>query len=689
MPVSSESFEGSQEPSQFQEEKDSPKPGSIATSLKELDPDVGEPQEPLPSTYEHADSPTVMSLVALPKDLDPHGNFGIQQRYPNFFLLGSSSHAQVASAQRREKTSQGDGNDGDEMQVVVTALDILARSGTPLTTHTEPAPPGKDSKKQIPPEPRTSTAMLLATGLQTVDTPQVNAYIPGWLRVIVIFLGLVATFASHAINIFYYPIYSTDEGTYMMSAWAITHGSITPYPYGYGHPPLAWIQIAAWVKLTGGFSTFGDAINSGRILMLLFAVGSAWLIQRIAYHLRLNFIACVFAMLVFALSPLGITFQREVLLDNVAAFWFLLALYLIIVGKSRLSYTISSAICFGISLLSKEIMIVLFPVMIYVVWLYTARFQRTFMLVCFIYGVVAVGSTFVLMAVLKGELLPYEWHLPWDTHPHLSLIGTYLSQAGRGQKEGSIVNSWTAWVQGDPFIIALGIATPIFNLVFGWWNRKRLFLAVFAIIFWGLLLRGGVIFPFYIIPLIPLIALNAGIALDTIGRWILRIVRFKVIVGLLTLAALVALIPYDIHQSITPYNIFTLRPTVVQSEVLEWVHNHVSPRAVVIVNSTLYTDLHEPGGEGAEDGAIYPYANEYVSVATDPELHDRLLQSNWDRIDYIVANAEMLQVIQNYGGGMNMIKTALAHSVLRVEFKKDNEFMRVYEVIHLNPPSNV
>jgi 4-amino-4-deoxy-L-arabinose transferase-like glycosyltransferase len=682
----------SQKPLPSQNEKDIPALPElmlIAASPENLDPDVGEPQEPLVSTYENDASPTVLSLVALPKDLDPHGNFGIQQRYSNFFLLGSSSHSQVATVQWGVKTSLGEGIRAEGMQVVVTALDILDRSETPLKTHARPAFSGENNRRQYSPEPRTSTAVLLATGLKTVETPLVHAYIPGWLRVVIILLGLVATFAFHAINMFYYPRYETDEGTYMMSAWAITHGSVTPYPYGYGHPPLAWIQIAAWLKLTGGFATFGNAINSGRVLMLLLAVGSAWLVYRITYHLRLSFMACLLAMLVFALSPLSITFQREVLLDNFATFWFLLALYLIITGKSRLSYTISSAICFGIALLSKEIMIILFPVMIYVVWLYTARFQRTFTLVCFVYGVVAVGSAFVLMAVLKGELFPYEWHLPWDAHQHLSLIGTYLSQAGRGQGEGSIQHSWISWVGGDPLLIILGIVTPVFNLVSGWWNRKRLFLALFAIIFWGLLLRGGVVFPFYIIPLIPLIALNTGIALETIERWSVRVLRFKVMVGILALVALAALIPYDIHQSISPYNIFILHPTVVQSEALDWIHAHVSPRAVVVVNSTLFTDLHEPQGEGVGNGATYPYAHEYLSVATDPELHDRFLQKNWDRVDYIVANAEMLQVIQNYGGGMNLIKTALTHAVLRVELKSDNEFMRIYEVIHLNPPVNV
>ncbi len=219
------------------------------------------------------------------------------------------------------------------MQVLVTALDILARSETPLKTHAaneasstaRPASASENNRKQH--TPRTSTGMLLQTGLRTIDAPLVNTRIPRWLRMTIIALGLAVTTASHAINMFYYPRYQEDEGTYMMYAWAVTHGRIDPYAYGYGHPPLAWILIAAWVKLTGGFYTFGNSLNSGRVLMLLFAVGSAWLVYRIAYHLRLNFIACVFAMLVFALSPLSITFQREVLLDNFATFWFLLALY--------------------------------------------------------------------------------------------------------------------------------------------------------------------------------------------------------------------------------------------------------------------------------------------------------------------------------------------------------------------------
>jgi len=105
--------------------------------------------------------------------------------------------------------------------------------------------------------------------------------VPVWLEVIVVVLGLATTFVLHAYNMFNFPRYELDEGTYISNAWAITQGLISPYPYGYGHPPLAWMQIAAWLQLTGGPFTFGNALNSGRVFMLFYAVGSALLVYLI------------------------------------------------------------------------------------------------------------------------------------------------------------------------------------------------------------------------------------------------------------------------------------------------------------------------------------------------------------------------------------------------------------------------
>ena len=619
------------------------------------------------------------TLASLPALLDAQDNLSILHRLPNFFVLAiSNPDRQPMPSRANNAASQEEERNGEvklEMQTLAVALNVPARSETLFKTLL-----GCLCLRHGHPE----------TLLKPVETTLAAAWIPAWLETIIVIIGLMAAFASHAINMFNYPHYEQDEGTYMMYAWAVTHGRIDPYPYGYGHPPLAWILIAAWAKLTGGFFIFGNAINSGRVLMLLFAVGCSWLVYQIARHLGANLSACLLAMVIFSLSPLGITFQREVLLDNVATFWFLLSIYLVVVSKSHLLYTVSAGISFGFALLSKEVMIILLPVLVYTVWLYTARFQRTFALVAFTYIIIASGSAFVLMATLKGELFPYSWHLPWDHHSHLSLIDTYITQIGRGQSDGSINESWNAWMKGDPLLIVFGMAAPIFNLIAGWWNRRLLFLSLFAISFWALLMRGGVVFAFYIIPLIPLIALNAVLALNTLVHWIGRLVRFELVGVFLILGMLAALVPYDVQHSLSPYNLFTQRPALVETEALIWIRAHVPRRSVIVINSNLFTDLHEQGGEGIGDGATYPYAHVYWFVALDPELHDTLLKGNWDRIDYIVTDSQMLNDIKHYGGGMDLIKTALEHSVLRVEFKGDNnELIQIYQIIHIIPPPEI
>src|SRR5258708_17968513 len=194
-------------------------------------------------------------------------------------------------------------------------------------------------------------------------------------------MGILAgSFAAHAINMFNYRHYEQDEGTYIMYAWAVIHGMISPYAYGYGHPPLAWIQIAGWIELTGGFSAFGNAINSGRVLMLLIAVVCTLLVYLIARRLGAHFFICLLGVAFFAFSPLSITFQREILLDNFAACWFLVSVYLIVKSRSHLFYLAGAAISFGFSLLSKEVVIILLPVLVYLVWLHTTKFQRKFTL---------------------------------------------------------------------------------------------------------------------------------------------------------------------------------------------------------------------------------------------------------------------------------------------------------------------
>ena len=512
--------------------------------------------------------------------------------------------------------------------------------------------------------------------------------IPRWLESVAILIGLLLVGVVHAFNMFNFPRYELDEGTYISSAWAILNGQIAPYAYGYGHPPLSWMQIALWVQLTGGFFTFGNAINTGRVLMLLYSLGSTLLVYLILRRFGASRSAGLLAMVLFALSPLGITFQREVLLDNVAAFWLLLSLYLLVVGNSRLLYIVLSAVALGISILSKEVMLLFIPGMIYAAWLHTTPFQRKFAVVAFIYSLLAVASSFELMALLRGELFPVAWHLPWDHNPqHLSLLDTYLQQAQRTQSEGPFSQSFAAWWLADKVLIGGSIIATMFNLVMGWWNRKQLLLALLAICFWALLIRGGVVLAFYVIPLIPLMAINIAMAIHTIMNWIGRMVRFDGVRVLLILGVIGAIIPYDLAHT---GNIFTLHPTSAQNQAITWVRQHVPHNDFIVINSYLYMDLREPNGIGVGDGAAYPYAHVYQNAATDPTIAYKLLHNQWDNIDYIVVDSEMLSDIQSQRAKYWILVGALDHSVVDAQFstpdEKGNIVITIYEVKHKNNP---
>src|ERR1700761_9124140 len=94
---------------------------------------------------------------------------------------------------------------------------------------------------------------------------------PGKAPKLIIAVCLLIGLVSHGWNMFRYPLYLTDEGIYMEQAWSVLReGKLSPYTSFYDHAPMGWLALSAWVGvLPGGFSAFGNAINTGRVLMLL------------------------------------------------------------------------------------------------------------------------------------------------------------------------------------------------------------------------------------------------------------------------------------------------------------------------------------------------------------------------------------------------------------------------------------
>src|SRR5437588_12784189 len=88
---------------------------------------------------------------------------------------------------------------------------------------------------------------------------------------VLLLISLITGAISHGYHLFLYPLYITDEGIYMEQAWSVLREArLSPYTYVYDHAPAGWLVIAMWVSLLPHqFEAFGNAINTGRVLMLL------------------------------------------------------------------------------------------------------------------------------------------------------------------------------------------------------------------------------------------------------------------------------------------------------------------------------------------------------------------------------------------------------------------------------------
>jgi 4-amino-4-deoxy-L-arabinose transferase-like glycosyltransferase len=506
---------------------------------------------------------------------------------------------------------------------------------------------------------------------------------PIWLEGLVVIIALALVAVVHGFNMFNYPIYGQNEGTLMANAWAILHGKIEPYSYTYDQPPLGWLQLGVWLSLSGGFFAFGNAINTGRVFMLVLALASTVLVMLITRRLSGSRSAGLFAMLIYGLSPLSIVFQRQVLLENIGTCWLLLALYCLVTGNSRQRMLLLAAVALSIAILTKLAFVVFLPVMVYVAWLHSTTFQRKFATVLFLYVILALISGYALLAALKGELLPMGW-LPWDHRVHPSLISSLLGQVMQPAGGNTFVQSWQEWISLDqPFMLA-GVGAIAINVLCGFWKRNRLqwISALLALSFSLFLLRGNLVYAFFIIPLLPLLAMNIAIAIHALVRLVSERAGFDLASAVLIFALIGAMIPYNVQLANAA---LSLQPAATQNTALLWIRANVPHNAVVITDSTFYTDMHEQGGEAVGNGAVYPNVYIYWNAARDPAIFSNMLHENWNMIDYLIVDAQMLHSIQSNDRSMLLLNRTLHHSMLIESFSSGNsgqDDIQIYQVVH-------
>lgn len=316
-----------------------------------------------------------------------------------------------------------------------------------------------------------------------------------------------------AVNMYGAPARTGDEGTYVSQAWSVAKWHmLAPYTYWFDHPPLGWILMGGYDALTNAFRTAPSAVDGGRQFMLVCTGASEVLLFTLARRVGAARWSAALVGLLFAASPLAISFHRQVYLDNIAVPFMLAAFALALSPGRRLAAQAAAGLCLGLSVMSKETFLLLLPAVAWQLWRHADRRTRGFVMALASCLFLATVGAYVLYAALDGELFPGPGHV--------SLIGTALWQVSGRAASGSVLSSGTPghatvaqWFALDPWLPLFGLLTM--PVLFARRSTRALGLA--ALIEAATLLRPGYLpFPF-IISALPFAALDVGLTLDTVG----------------------------------------------------------------------------------------------------------------------------------------------------------------------------
>jgi hypothetical protein len=386
------------------------------------------------------------------------------------------------------------------------------------------------------------------------------------------------------------------------------------------------------------------------------------------------------------------------LLDNVTTFWLLLTLLVLTTRRITLNRIWLSAVTLCIAILSKEIMAFVVPVMAYLVYTRADKSNRWFALIGWIVLVGVLISLYPLMAILNSELFPSGTLLGGNA-PHVSLIGSLLYQGSRG-KDGGLFdlasNFWVitkVWMQDDPILVIFGTISAICSVFC--LKKYRLIgsIGLLTLSLWLFLGRGGEVIKFYLVPLLPLLALNLAFMLGLFGKAVSvvlqrllhynKTIRHTVeqIMIIACVVAIVLSIPSpsagygygspDISDSHNPLIFWNGTQADAQDMATSWIEDHVSHKSRILIDEYMWSDLYDDG---------YPYAHYYWKVQTDPAIRDTVFHNNWRSFDYVATTSQMLVDMQTQN--MTLVKDVIDHSTpvahfdtggWRVEIRKVNK----------------
>lgn len=465
-----------------------------------------------------------------------------------------------------------------------------------------------------------------------------------------------------------------DEGTYTAQAWAITNlGELTHYTYWYDHPPLGWIQIAGYTGLTGAFARYPFAVEAGREAMVFFSAVSSILLFVLARRLGAGRITAAAAGLVFALSPLALQYHRTVYIDNVATPWLLAAFVLVLSRRQQLAGFAGAAACLGIAVLSKETYLLALPFLIWMAVRRADKSTRRYTLSVAGAVLVLIGGGYLLLAAVKGELVPGNGRVSlWEGVTYQ--LGSRTA-SGSVFDGGSLANEAAAqWWALDPVFIVLGSVAAVVGLFL---RRVRPIAAMLVFLLAVMFRPNGYLPVPYVIMLIPFAAL---LVVYTAERAVLTIAgrahvrgRFGpttrrglgVTWAVVTAAALVVAVPLWGTQ-LRGFLLGNLDLPMQQAE--QWVGDNVPKSSRLLVDDAMWVDLVDDGF--ARNNVVW-----YYKLDTDGAV-ERQSPNGWKDSDYVITTDSM----RTGGNSSTDVRQAIENSTAVATFGTGDQQVEVRRI---------
>lgn len=460
----------------------------------------------------------------------------------------------------------------------------------------------------------------------------------------------------HGYNMFHYPYFESDEGTYLSQAYAVKeYGELSLYTYWYDHPPFGWITIATWIGiLHDNWNFFGNSLHSGRALMFLLHLVQVSLIFFIVKRVTNAPWIAFLSIVLYSTSPLVVYFQRRILLDNLLTTWVLLSTAVLFLRQVRLRHILMSGAFFGFAMITKITTVMFGPAILYL--LITAKWQlhRGFRIVGWFFVSGSLFSLWFIYAFIHTELLPA---------PHgerVSLIGAILYQASRGtgtyfwQQGSSFLENVTHWLILDAthvYIVGFGLVVALLIALLS--SRYRFF-GLATLLYFIFLIRGGTVIGFYILPMMPFLVMSLATGFALVYEW-LREKRVPIAIPFCI--TIVALGVYGYHYYPKVYKYLTVDETTNQIEALRWMKRNIPEDARMIVDIYGMTGLLDPT---FENDTKFKNAEWFFKVALDPSVRYEKYQDDWRNFDYVFISHEM--IYQSYLHKLPVVYDAIRNS---------------------------